>query len=157
MVQSYQVMERDEEVGEQEETFSVSPAAARRGIIGGACCCCCCAFLLFSLLPAVLGYNAMGWDQESVLPEISDTQKAREEALAKEAVSAMEDFHVAFTLFVQGIERPGSVSTDDVNDWIVRGNTHLIRLQILLGDLGGRRIDFFASQGGGDGFGDIDF
>ncbi|MBS14371.1 MAG: hypothetical protein CME19_22615 [Gemmatimonadetes bacterium] len=80
----------------------------------------------------------------------------------EEYEASLEDFHAGFTLFVQGIEQPGSVTTEQVNDKIVEGNVHLIRLQILLGDLGGRPIDFFAPQGGGgngppngefDGFG----
>lgn len=103
-----------------------------------------------NLLRRVEGIQAQA---QSIRPQHPELLKLHTE----EYEAALEDFHVAFTLFVQGIERPGSVSTDDVNDWIVGGNTHLIRLQILLGDLGGRRIDFFASQGGGDGFGDIDF
>lgn len=69
----------------------------------------------------------------------------------EEYEAALEDFEVGFGLFVQGIEQPGSVTIDDVNDRIVGGNTHLIRLQILLGDLGGRRVDFFAAAGGGGG------
>jgi len=78
----------------------------------------------------------------------------------EEYEASLAAFNVGFTLFVQGIEQPGSVGIDAVNDHIVDGNTHLIRLQILLGDLGGRNIDFFAQQGGGgqpddgfDGFG----
>jgi len=66
----------------------------------------------------------------------------------EEYEAAYEDFKIGFELFVQGIEQPGTVAIDDVNDSIVAGNVHLIRLQILLGDLGGTFVDFFAPQGG---------
>jgi len=79
----------------------------------------------------------------------------------EEFEAALEDFKIGFGLFVQGIERPGTVTIDDVNDRIVGGNVHLIRLQILLGDLGGTFVDLFANQGGGgnpdDGFDEFDF
>ena len=78
----------------------------------------------------------------------------------EEYEAALEDFNTGFSLFVQAIEQPGSVNVAEINDRIVDGNTHLIRLQILLGDLGGVRVDFFSNQntGGGpeedfDGFG----
>ena len=77
----------------------------------------------------------------------------------EEYEAAFEDFRIGFGLFVQGIEQPGSVSIDEVNDRIVGGNVHIIRLQILLGDLGGTFVDFFATQDSGnpddgfDGFG----
>ena len=74
----------------------------------------------------------------------------------EEYEAAYEDFKIGFELFVQGIEQPGTVAIDDVNDSIVAGNVHLIRLQILLGDLGGTFVDFFASQGG-DGIPDDEF
>ena len=58
---------------------------------------------------------------------------------------ALEDYDAAFSLFLDAL-RPGSrVTTDEINDKIGAGNTHLIRLQILLGDLGGTFIDFFAA------------
>ena len=69
----------------------------------------------------------------------------------EEYEAALEDFRVAFSLFIQGIEHPGSVTTEQVNDRIVSGNTHLIRLQILLGNLGGSRVDLFAEDGGNGG------
>ncbi len=76
----------------------------------------------------------------------------------EEYEASLFQFYTAFTLFMQGLEQPGSVAIDDVNDAIVAGNTHLIRLQILLGDLGGTRIDLFEGQGVGgnpdDEFGD---
>jgi hypothetical protein len=79
----------------------------------------------------------------------------------EEYEASLSQFHTAFSLFTQGLEQPGSVAIDDVNDAIVAGNTHLIRLQILLGDLGGTRIDLFEDQGGGgnqdDGLDDIPF
>ncbi len=72
----------------------------------------------------------------------------------EEFEASLEDFNIGFGLFVQGIEQPGTVTLDDVNDHIVDGNIHLIRLQILLGDLAGRNVDFFAADNGGDGFDD---
>ena len=70
----------------------------------------------------------------------------------EEYEASIENFRLAFSLFVQAIERPGSVNVVEINDRIVDGNTHMIRLQILLGDLAGRNVDFFSNQGaGGDG------
>jgi soluble cytochrome b562 len=69
----------------------------------------------------------------------------------EEYEAALEDFRTGFSIFVQAIEQPGSVATEGINDSIVAGNVHLIRLQILLGDLGGRPVDFFAQGGGGGG------
>lgn len=75
----------------------------------------------------------------------------------EEYEATFEDFLTGFTLFVQAVEQPGSVSINEVNDRIVDGNTHMIRLQILLSDLGNTPIDFFAPQGGGGGFPDEGF
>lgn len=78
----------------------------------------------------------------------------------EEYEAAYEDFIIAFSTFVQAVDRPGSVDTAIINDKIVEGNVHMIRLQILLGNLGGFDVDFFGPQGGdeffpdeGEGFG----
>ena len=73
----------------------------------------------------------------------------------EEYEAAFVDFRTGFSLFVQAIEQPGSVVTEEINDSIVAGNVHLIRLQILLGDLGGRHVDFF-DPGDGNGNGNLD-
>ena len=105
----------------------------------------------------LLRVNTVRARAEGIRPQNPELLKLHLE----EYEASLSQFHTAFTLFTQGLEQSGSVAIDDVNDAIVAGNTHLIRLQILLGDLGGTRIDLFEGQGGGgnqdDGFGDIGF
>ena len=97
-----------------------------------------------NLLKRVEGVQAEGQKIRPSDPELLKLHLEEYEA-------ALEDFRLAFSLFVQSIEQPGFVTTEQVNDHIVSGNTHLIRLQILLGNLGGTRVDFFAEDGGNGG------
>jgi hypothetical protein len=90
---------------------------------------------------------------ERIRPENPELLKLHLE----EYEGALADFNVGFSLFVQSIDQPGSVDVNEINDRIVDGNTHLIRLQILLGDLGGTVVNFFSDQGDDGTFPDEDF
>ncbi len=54
--------------------------------------------------------------------------------------AALKDFREGFGFLVQHVAFSDADLVNQMNDKIVEGNVHLIRFQILLGDLGGRRI-----------------
>ena len=55
---------------------------------------------------------------------------------------ALKDFREGFEILVQNVAFSDVDLINRMNDKIVEGNVHLIRFRILLGDLGGRRINF---------------
>ena len=64
----------------------------------------------------------------------------------EEYESALNSFREAFGAFLYNIELLSPTVVDQMNDRIVEGNTHLIRLQIFLSDLTGRYISFLEQE-----------
>jgi len=60
----------------------------------------------------------------------------------EEYEAALTSFREAFASFLYNTEFMTPSVVDEMNDRIVEGNTHLIRLQIFLSDLTGRHIAF---------------